>query len=148
MTSARIAQFIEPLRVKPGSRVNLAKDFDPASKGDLVNKKAGQALLQQGVALLADYQDRLAAQDAHGLLVCLQALDAAGKDGTIRHVMSGVNPQGVHVSGFQVPSAEELGHDFLWRYAQRLPARGEIGIFNRSHYEEVLVVDSVSEKAR
>ncbi len=90
--------------------------------------------------LLADYQERLAAQDTHGVLVCLQALDAAGKDGTIRHVTSGVNPQGVHVSSFKEPSAEELSHDFLWRYAQRLPARGEIGIFNRSHYEEVLVV--------
>ena len=74
------------------------------------------------------------------MLVVLQALDAAGKDGTIRHVMSGVNPQGVHVHSFKVPSSEELDHDFLWRYAQRLPARGEIGIFNRSHYEEVLVV--------
>jgi PPK2 family polyphosphate:nucleotide phosphotransferase len=74
------------------------------------------------------------------VLVCLQALDAGGKDGTIRHVMSGVNPQGVRVSGFKVPSAEELDHDYLWRYAQRLPGRGEIGIFNRSHYEEVLVV--------
>ena len=74
------------------------------------------------------------------MLVCLQSLDAGGKDGTIRHVMSGVNPQGVHVSSFKVPSAAELDHDYLWRYARRLPARGEIGIFNRSHYEEVLVV--------
>ena len=90
--------------------------------------------------MLADYQARLAAQDTYGVLVCLQALDAGGKDGTIRHVMSGVNPQGVHVSGFKVPSAEELDHDYLWRYACRLPARGDIGIFNRSHYEEVLVV--------
>ena len=90
--------------------------------------------------LLAEYQARLAAQDTWGVLVVLQALDAAGKDGTIRHVMSGVNPQGVAVHSFKVPSAEELDHDYLWRYAQRLPARGEIGIFNRSHYEEVLVV--------
>ena len=79
-------------------------------------------------------------RDTHGVLVCLQSLDAGGKDGTIRHVMSGVNPQGVRVSGFKVPSAAELDHDYLWRYARRLPARGEIGIFNRSHYEEVLVV--------
>jgi PPK2 family polyphosphate:nucleotide phosphotransferase len=105
-----------------------------------VKKKDGVALLRRGVALLADYQARLAAQDTYGVLVCLQSLDAGGKDGTIRHVMSGVNPQGVDVHGFKVPSAEELDHDFLWRYAQRLPARGEIGIFNRSHYEEVLVV--------
>jgi len=119
----RIAEFIKPLRVKPGSKVNL-----------------GVELLKTGTAMLADYQARLAAQDTHGVLVCLQALDAGGKDGTIRHVMSGVNPQGVRVSGFKVPSAEELDHDYLWRYARRLPARGEIGIFNRSHYEEVLVV--------
>ena len=92
------------------------------------------------MSMLADYQARLAAQDTYGMLVCLQALDAGGKDGTIRHVMSGMNPQGVQVSSFKVPSAEELDHDYLWRYARRLPARGEIGIFNRSHYEEVLVV--------
>ena len=90
--------------------------------------------------MLAEYQMRLAAEDTHGVLLCLQALDAGGKDGTIRHVMSGLNPQGVNVQGFKVPSAEELDHDFLWRYARRLPGRGEIGIFNRSHYEEVLVV--------
>jgi PPK2 family polyphosphate:nucleotide phosphotransferase len=90
--------------------------------------------------LLSEYQARLAAQDAWGVLVVLQAMDTAGKDGTIRHVMSGVNPQGVQVHSFKVPSAEELDHDFLWRYARRLPGRGEIGIFNRSHYEEVLVV--------
>jgi PPK2 family polyphosphate:nucleotide phosphotransferase len=103
-------------------------------------KKAGVALLDEGVRLLSEYQARLAAQNTYGVLVVLQALDAAGKDGTIRHVMSGVNPQGVSVHSFKVPSAKELDHDFLWRYAQRLPARGEIGIFNRSHYEEVLVV--------
>ncbi|MEU5877806.1 polyphosphate kinase 2 family protein [Spirillospora sp. NPDC047279] len=136
----RIARFIEPLRVKPGSRVDLTEDFDPAFKAGIKKKKDGVELLQTGVELLADYQRRLAAQDTHGVLVCLQSLDAGGKDGTIRHVMSGVNPQGVHVAGFKVPSAEEIDHDYLWRYAARLPARGEIGIFNRSHYEEVLVV--------
>src|ERR1035438_4570391 len=134
------AELIKPLRVKPGAQVTLARDFDPGYKADFLNKKSSESILQQSVELLADYQERLAAQDSHGLLVCLQALDAGGKDGTIRHVMSGVNPQGVHVSSFKVPSAEELSHDFLWRYARRLPARGEIGIFNRSHYEEVLVV--------
>ena len=97
-------------------------------------------MLKEGVRLLSEYQARLAAQDTWGVLVVLQALDAAGKDGTIRHMMSGVNPQGVAVHSFKVPSAEELDHDFLWRYAQRLPSRGEIGIFNRSHYEEVAVV--------
>ena len=136
----RLAEFIKPLRVKPGSKVNLAKDFDPRYKAGFMKKKDGVELLQTGIGLLADYQARLAAQDTYGVLVCLQALDAGGKDGTIRHVMSGVNPQGVHVSNFKVPSAEELDHDYLWRYARRLPARGDIGIFNRSHYEEVLVV--------
>jgi PPK2 family polyphosphate:nucleotide phosphotransferase len=136
----RLESFIEPLRVTPGMKVNLAEDFDPAFKGGISKKKEGKALLQEGVRLLRDYQARLAAQGDSGVLVVLQALDAAGKDGTIRHVMSGVNPQGVAVHSFKVPSAEELDHDFLWRYARRLPARGEIGIFNRSHYEEVLVV--------
>jgi PPK2 family polyphosphate:nucleotide phosphotransferase len=135
-----LAKFIEPLRVEPGSKVKLARDFDPGYKASFLKKKDGAAILEAGVAVLAEYQDRLAAQDTWGMLVCLQALDAAGKDGTIRHVMSGVNPQGVRVSSFKVPSSEELDHDYLWRYARRLPARGEIGIFNRSHYEEVLVV--------
>jgi PPK2 family polyphosphate:nucleotide phosphotransferase len=136
----RVAEFIEPFRVTPGSRVNLGKDFDPAFKAGVKKKKEGVALLESGVQLLSEYQARLAAQDTWGVLVVLQALDAAGKDGTIRHVMSGVNPQGVAVHSFKVPSTEELDHDFLWRYARRLPERGQIGIFNRSHYEEVLVV--------
>ncbi|HEY3728506.1 MAG TPA: polyphosphate kinase 2 family protein [Solirubrobacteraceae bacterium] len=136
----RLAEFIEPFRVRPGSKVTLGKDFDPAFKAGVKKKKDGVRLLAEGVELLCEYQARLAAQDSYGVLVVLQALDAAGKDGTIRHVMSGVNPQGVAVHSFKVPSTEELDHDFLWRYARRLPARGEIGIFNRSHYEEVLVV--------
>jgi PPK2 family polyphosphate:nucleotide phosphotransferase len=136
----RAAEFIESFRVKPGSKVRLEKDFDPSFKAGVKKKKEGVALLATGVQLLTEYQARLAAQDNCGVLVVLQALDAAGKDGTIRHVMSGVNPQGVSVHSFKQPSAEELDHDFLWRYARRLPARGEIGIFNRSHYEEVLVV--------
>jgi PPK2 family polyphosphate:nucleotide phosphotransferase len=136
----RIADAIKPLRVKPGSKVHLGRDFDPRYKADFVRKKDGKEMLRTGVSLLAEYQARLAAQDTYGVLVCLQAMDAGGKDGTIRHVMSGVNPQGVQVAGFKVPSAQELDHDYLWRYAQQLPARGDIGIFNRSHYEEVLVV--------
>src|SRR5690242_13331023 len=136
----RIDEFIAPFRVKPGSKVSLAHDFDPAFKAGIEKKKRGVELLETGVHMLTEYQARLAAQDTHGVLVVLQAMDAAGKDGTIRHVMSGVNPQGVAVHSFKVPSAEELDHDFLWRYAQRLPSRGEIAIFNRSHYEEVLVV--------
>ena len=136
----RIADFIEPFRVEPGSKVDLAKDFEPDFRGTIGSKKRGRKLLNQGIELLAEYQSRLYAQHTHGVLVVLQALDAAGKDGTIRHVMTGVNPQGVAVSSFKVPSSEELDHDYLWRYGLRLPARGQIGIFNRSHYEEVLVV--------
>jgi PPK2 family polyphosphate:nucleotide phosphotransferase len=136
----RIAEFIAPFRVKPGSKVRLPHDFDPAFKAGVTKKKRGVELLEEGVRLLTEYQARLAAQDSWGLLVVLQAMDAAGKDGTIRHVMSGVNPQGVAVHSFKVPSTTELDHDYLWRYAQRLPSRGQIGIFNRSHYEEVLVV--------
>jgi PPK2 family polyphosphate:nucleotide phosphotransferase len=135
----RIDDFIAPFRVKPGSEVRLAKDFDPRYKAG-VKKKEGRKILAQGIESLAEFQARLAAQDTWGVLVVLQALDAAGKDGTIRHVMSGVNPQGVAVHSFKVPSSEELDHDYLWRYARRLPARGDIGIFNRSYYEEVLVV--------
>jgi len=140
LRAARVAEAIRPLRVKPGSKIQLGRDFDPRYKADFVNKKDAAQILSTGVEMLTDYQSRLAAQDTYGLLVCLQALDAGGKDGTIRHVMSGVNPQGVRVSSFKVPSAEELDHDYLWRYAKRLPGRGEIAIFNRSYYEEVLVV--------
>jgi len=137
--------LVKPLLVKPGSEVHLAKDFDPGYRGGLRKHKEGLSLLQQGVQLLAQYQDRLSAQNTYGVLVILQAIDAGGKDGTIRHVMTGVNPQGVTVHSFKVPSAGELDHDYLWRYARQLPARGQIGIFNRSHYEEVLVVRVHSE---
>jgi PPK2 family polyphosphate:nucleotide phosphotransferase len=136
----RIRELIAPLRVKPGRRVRLSKDFDPGYTAALVQKSEAADLLAEGVRLLAEYQTRLAAQDIHGLLVIFQAMDAAGKDGTIRHVMSGVNPQGVRVSNFKAPSDEELDHDYLWRAVKSLPARGMIGIYNRSYYEEVLVV--------
>jgi len=135
----RIAEFIEPFRVEPGRKVRLPRDFD-ASGTRKQTKAEAREILSAGIELLAEYQARLAAQDTYGVLVVLQAMDAAGKDGTIRHVMSGVNPQGVQVSGFKVPSAEDLDHDYLWRYARKLPERGNIGIFNRSYYEEVLVV--------
>jgi PPK2 family polyphosphate:nucleotide phosphotransferase len=141
----QIEQFIEPFLVKPGKRVVLGRDFDPAFKAGVHKKKEGEELLAKGVELLAEYQQKLAAQDTYGVLLVLQAMDAAGKDGTIRHVMSGVNPQGVTVQSFKQPSVEELDHDYLWRYAKALPRRGEIGIFNRSHYEEVLVVRVHSE---
>ena len=138
----RIRDFAARFRVDPGRRVRLGRDFDPAFR--LRERPVGKAelkqLLAQGVDFLAEYQARLAAQDTYGVVVVLQAMDAAGKDGTIRHVMSGVNPQGVEVRSFKIPSSEELDHDFLWRYQRRLPERGHIGIFNRSHYEEVLVV--------
>lgn len=137
---AAIAAFIEPLRVAPGRTVDLGRDFDPGYMNGFLTKDDGVAMLEQSAKVLAEYQERLAAQDTYAVLMCLQALDAAGKDGTIRHVMNGVNPQGVHVHSFKAPSTEELDHDYLWRAAQRLPARGDIGIFNRSHYEEVLVV--------
>ncbi|HEY5168210.1 MAG TPA: polyphosphate kinase 2 family protein, partial [Thermoleophilia bacterium] len=136
----RIAEFIEPLRVTPGRRVTLEKHFDPGYKAGFLDKEQGEELLAHGIDLLSEYQERLAAQATHGVVVVLQALDAAGKDGTIRHVMSGVNPQGVSVHSFKAPSTLELDHDYLWRFACNLPRRGEIGIFNRSYYEEVLVV--------
>jgi PPK2 family polyphosphate:nucleotide phosphotransferase len=134
-----MADLIEPLRVPPGSSVRLSRDHDPGYTGKVARAKA-DALLADGVELLAEYQDRLAAQDRFGVLLVLQGLDASGKDGTIKHVMGGVNPQAVTVHAFKQPSADELNHDFLWRCQRALPGRGEIGIFNRSHYEEVLVV--------
>jgi PPK2 family polyphosphate:nucleotide phosphotransferase len=133
------ADLIEPLMVPPGSAVRLSRDHDPGYTGHVTRQQAAE-LLTNGVDLLAEYQDRLAAQDTYGVLLVLQGLDASGKDSTIKHVMSGVNPQAVEVRAFKQPSAEELDHDFLWRCQRALPGRGRIGIFNRSHYEEVLVV--------
>lgn len=134
-----MSDLVKPMRVVPGSTVTLSRDHDPAGTGPVDRAEAGD-LLEEGVGLLAEYQDRLAAQDEVSLLVVLQGIDASGKDSTIKHVMRGVNPQGVAVRSFKEPSAEELRHDFLWRYQRALPGRGRIGIFNRSHYEEVLVV--------
>ncbi|BAZ68156.1 hypothetical protein NIES4106_29170 [Fischerella sp. NIES-4106] len=124
--------------VKPGTKINI-KDFDPDYKSDF-RKSEAKELLQWEVEELAKYQDMLYAQDTYALLIILQALDAAGKDSTIKHVMSGVNPQGFQVFSFKAPSVEELDHDYLWRSFKALPERGRIGIFNRSYYEEVLVV--------
>jgi PPK2 family polyphosphate:nucleotide phosphotransferase len=134
-----MAELIEPLTVTPGSTVRLSRDHDPGHTGQLTRPQATD-LLTESVQLLAEYQDRLAAQNTFGVLLVLQGIDASGKDGTIKHVMSGVNPQGVEVRAFKQPTTEELGHDFLWRCQRALPRRGRIGIFNRSHYEEVLVV--------
>jgi PPK2 family polyphosphate:nucleotide phosphotransferase len=136
----RIAELIRPFRVEPGRKVQLSRDFDPGFTAGFVRDDVADDLVSASIKLLAEYQDRLAAQDTHSVLVVLQAMDAAGKDGTIKHVMSGVNPQGVEVHSFKAPSPEELDHDYLWRFNRKLPQRGHIGIFNRSHYEEVLVV--------
>jgi PPK2 family polyphosphate:nucleotide phosphotransferase len=135
----RILKVGERLSLQPGATVSLADDFDPADTVE-VSKKQAKKLLKNAVKVISDYQRRLAAEERHGVLVVIQALDAGGKDGTIRHVLSGVNPAGVRVQSFKQPSAEELAHGFLWRYAQHLPAPGQIAVFNRSHYEEVLVV--------
>jgi PPK2 family polyphosphate:nucleotide phosphotransferase len=127
------------VRVSPGQAVELGRDFDPSDTDGLKRPEAG-VLLAQGVELLAEYQERLFAQASSGVLLVLQGPDAAGKDSTIKHVMRGIDPQGVDVHSFSQPSAEELRRDFLWRCQRRLPERGRIGVFNRSHYEEVLVV--------
>ena len=116
------------------------KDYDPADIRGIHSKEKADELLQQSVAVLQDLQEKLYAQDQWAVLLIFQAMDAAGKDSLIKHVMSGVNPEGCEVSSFKQPSTEELNHDFLWRTARRLPERGKIGIFNRSYYEEVLVV--------
>ncbi len=115
-----------------------AAAFDPCQNGGL-NKEKGAALLERNIQKMADLQERFYAQDRDALLLIFQAMDSAGKDGAIKHVMSGLNPQGVQVYSFKQPSAEELDHDYLWRIHRRLPERGNIGIFNRSYYEEVLV---------
>jgi PPK2 family polyphosphate:nucleotide phosphotransferase len=137
----RARELVDRYRVTKGKRFRL-RDFDPADTGGLSSDVKDEAaeLLQTGVRRLAELQEKLYAQDRWAVLVVFQAMDAAGKDGTIEHVMSGVNPQGVHVTSFKAPSAEELDHDYLWRTVRALPERGRIGIFNRSHYEEVLAV--------
>jgi PPK2 family polyphosphate:nucleotide phosphotransferase len=136
----RILRVGEPLRVRPGATVSLADDFDPGRTVEVDRKKQGKKLLKTAVKIISDYQRQLAAEERHGVLVVIQALDAGGKDGTIRHMLSGVNPAGVAVQSFKQPSEEELAHDYLWRYKKHLPAPGQIAVFNRSHYEEVLVV--------
>jgi PPK2 family polyphosphate:nucleotide phosphotransferase len=133
-------RLVKPYRINAGRGFRL-DDIDPGDTGSLDSGDADRAkkLLEEGLDLLADLQDMLFAQDRWSLLLIFQAMDAAGKDGTIRHVMKGVNPQGVQVYSFKVPSDEELDHDYLWRCVRNLPERGRIGIFNRSYYEEVLV---------
>jgi PPK2 family polyphosphate:nucleotide phosphotransferase len=123
-----------------GDKKFRLKDFDPGDTKGIHDKDAAESLLIKGLETLKDLQDKLYAQDRWAVLLIFQAMDAAGKDGVIKHVMSGVNPQGCQVYSFKAPSVEELDHDFLWRTNQRIPERGRIGIFNRSYYEEVLVV--------
>jgi PPK2 family polyphosphate:nucleotide phosphotransferase len=133
------AKLAEPYRVDGGEKFRL-KNFDPADTGKLHDKEGATELLDDGVKLLSRMQEKLYAQDRWSLLIILQAMDAAGKDGVVKHVMSGVNPQGCDVHSFKAPSAEELDHGYLWRAHKAVPERGKIGIFNRSYYEEVLVV--------
>jgi PPK2 family polyphosphate:nucleotide phosphotransferase len=136
----RIEKYVEQFRVTKGKGLKLT-DFDPGDTRSLrLDKGEAADLLQRGTQWLAEEQDMLYAQNRWSLLLVFQAMDAAGKDGTIKHVMSGINPQGCQVFSFKQPSSEDLDHDFLWRYVKRLPERGRIGIFNRSYYEEVLVV--------
>ncbi|MBE8986039.1 polyphosphate kinase 2 family protein [Nostoc sp. LEGE 12450] len=126
--------------VPPGSKISLKKNYDPAYKTDFDQKADAANKLQTDIERLANYQNILYAQNTYSLLIIFQAMDAAGKDSTIKHVTSGVNPQGFQVFSFKAPSAEELDHDYLWRTMKALPERGRIGIFNRSYYEETLVV--------
>jgi PPK2 family polyphosphate:nucleotide phosphotransferase len=137
---SELAKRIAPFRVRPRAQVRLGHDFDPGFRDDFVKKSDADDALSEGVAQLGEYQARLAAQGQHAVLVVLQAMDAAGKDGTIKHVLSGLNPQGVSVHSFKAPSPTEQQHDFLWRAQAAMPESGSIRIFNRSHYEEVLVV--------
>lgn len=140
MKRKHLRKLVDRYRVTSADGFRL-KHHDPAdTAGDLIDKEASETLLVDGVRRLSALQELLYAQDSWAMLCLFQAMDAAGKDGTIKHVMSGVNPQGVTIASFKQPGPEELDHDFLWRVTQRLPARGQIGIFNRSHYEEVLVV--------
>ncbi len=136
----QVEKYVKPFRITKGKHFRL-KDFDPADTCGLkMDKGEAAKLLQRGNEWLAEEQEMLYAQDRWSVLLIFQAMDAAGKDGTIKHVMSGVNPQGCQVFSFKQPSSEDLDHDFMWRYAKSLPERGRIGIFNRSYYEEVLVV--------
>ena len=134
------SKLAKPYRVTDGNKFRL-KDIDPGDTGDLVaeDKEHAKEALQTGIEALAELQDKLYAEDRWALLLIFQAMDAAGKDGVIKHVMSGVNPQGCQVFSFKHPSPAELQHDFLWRTTRDLPERGRIGIFNRSYYEEVLI---------
>lgn len=132
-------QFAKGCEVPLGKSIDLDKDFDPAKRSKLVTKKSSVGYLASAVDLLFELQDKFFAQSDRSLLIVLQATDAAGKDGTIKHVMSGLNPEGVDVYSYKQPSSAEMTHDYLWRHVAGLPALGKIAIFNRSHYENVLI---------
>jgi PPK2 family polyphosphate:nucleotide phosphotransferase len=134
-----MAMSDRPFLVKPGSKIKL-KEYDPGFTNGFKDKELAHSKLQEGVKKLGEYQDILYAQNTYAVLLIFQAMDAAGKDSTIKHVMSGINPQGCQVFSFKAPSVEELDHDYLWRFFKALPERGRIGIFNRSYYEEALIV--------
>src|SRR5438270_7350630 len=133
------SRITEPYCITKGEKFRL-KDHDPADTNGVKDKRAAQGLLEDGIACLNHFQEKLYAQDRWALLLIFQAMDAAGKDGAIKHVMSGINPQGCSVIAFKSPSSEELDHDYMWRAHKAIPERGKIGLFNRSYYEEVLVV--------
>ena len=143
---SKLSKFIAPYRVERGKGFRL-KSIDPSSSGHLTSerKKDARDLLQDGVQRLCELQDKLYAQDRWAMLLVFQAMDAAGKDSAIKHVLSGINPQGCQVVSFKAPSSEDLDHDFMWRSLRALPERGRIGIFNRSYYEEVLIVRACPE---
>jgi PPK2 family polyphosphate:nucleotide phosphotransferase len=131
-------QYLETLRVKPGKRVSLKK-FNTDYDHKMMTKEEGEQILREGIKQMSELQDKLYAHNQYSMLIVLQAMDAAGKDSAIKHILSGLNPQGVTVTSYKTPSSTELDHGYLWRHYTKLPARGEIGIFNRSHYENVLV---------
>lgn len=138
MVSKELEQQFKKLRVKPGKAIRL-KDYATGYKGKTLDKKQAEALLESGRKQLAEIQDKLYVHNEYSVLIILQAMDAAGKDSTIKHILSGLNPTGVSVHSFKTPTSQELDHDYLWRHTLALPRRGEIGIHNRSHYENVLV---------
>jgi PPK2 family polyphosphate:nucleotide phosphotransferase len=141
ITDKEKAEFrLKDIMAFPGHKISLKKDFDPGFTGGYKDKAGSLMRVSANVSRLSSLQERLYAQDTRSVLLIFQAMDAAGKDGAIRHVMSGVNPQGCHVTSFKAPSSEELDHDYLWRAFKALPAKGMMGIFNRSYYEEVIVV--------
>ena len=136
---SKISKYVETLKVKPKQKVDLKNNFDTDYDHKMLLQEEGEQLLHLGITKLAEMQDKLFASGHHSVLIIFQAMDAAGKDSSIKHIMTGLNPQGVKVTSFKTPSKSELAHDYLWRHYIALPIAGEIGIFNRSHYENVLV---------